>query len=270
MIWHDGCCEFLPGFPCHRADRRRRVGRCRRPAGVFRRGRPGGIPDSGLLDSGFEQPVANLPPVLLPADAAPADVDRVRFSLGLRGYRMDQVDQVLDELRDQLAAKDEEVEQLTARLLESQRIRAATDPADGRSRFDRQRQTRGDRRRPGLDTDTGAGRPRSSLSGLRMRAETQCGAGRGGSRLSPSTWRPGWPAPASSWPPPCTRAPTRGSRPSPTTGTSSISGMRGGTAKSSPTAIPSALPVDAAGNVQENAWAFYPLFPVLGRALVRR
>jgi hypothetical protein len=27
------------------------------------------------------------------------------------------------------------------------------------------------------------------------------------------------------------------------------------------------LPVDAAGNVQENAWAFYPLFPFLGRGL---
>lgn len=89
---------------------------------VFRRGRPGGVRDSGLLDSGFGQPVPNLPPVLLPADAAPADVDRVRFSLGLRGYRMDQVDQVLDDLRDQLAAKREEVEQLKARLLEAQRM----------------------------------------------------------------------------------------------------------------------------------------------------
>jgi len=97
-----------------------------RPAGIFRRARPSGARDSGLIDSGlldggFEQPVANLPPVLLPADAAPADVDRVRFSLGLRGYRMDQVDQVLDDLRDQLAAKREEVEQLKARLLEVQR-----------------------------------------------------------------------------------------------------------------------------------------------------
>jgi hypothetical protein len=30
---------------------------------------------------------------------------------------------------------------------------------------------------------------------------------------------------------------------------------------------PAVLPVDTAGNVQENAWAFYPLFPFLGRAL---
>lgn len=29
---------------------------------------------------------------------------------------------------------------------------------------------------------------------------------------------------------------------------------------------PSDLPLDASGNVQENAWAFYPLFPLLGRA----
>jgi len=92
------------------------------PSSIFRRGRPGGVRESGLLDGGFEQPLANLPPVLLPADAAPADVDRVRFSLGLRGYRMDQVDQVLDELRDQLAAKRGEVEQLTARLVEAQRL----------------------------------------------------------------------------------------------------------------------------------------------------
>lgn len=102
-------------------------------AAMFRRSRPGGVPEggfleSGLLDGGFEQPVANLPPVLLPADALPADVDRVRFSLGLRGYRMDQVDQVLDDLRDQLAAKREEVERLKARLLEGQRV--AQDPPD--------------------------------------------------------------------------------------------------------------------------------------------
>lgn len=30
---------------------------------------------------------------------------------------------------------------------------------------------------------------------------------------------------------------------------------------------PSELPVDEAGNVQENTWAFYPLFPTLGRML---
>jgi DivIVA domain-containing protein len=103
------------------------------PSGIFRRGRPGspsndGLSDGGLLDGGFEQPVANLPPVLLPDEAAPADVDGVRFSLGLRGYRMDQVDQVLDELRDQLAAKHAEVERLRARLDSEAAQRAAEIP----------------------------------------------------------------------------------------------------------------------------------------------
>ncbi|MDV8146608.1 DivIVA domain-containing protein [Arthrobacter sp. B10-11] len=81
-------------------------------SGIFRRRRSG---ESALLD-GFDGPVASLPPVLLPAEASPADVDRIRFALGLRGYRMDQVDQVLDELRDQLAAKDREIDRLRAEL----------------------------------------------------------------------------------------------------------------------------------------------------------
>jgi DivIVA domain-containing protein len=86
-------------------------------ASVGRRaGKQGGRPLPALLDAGLEEPAANLPPVLLPAHAAPQDVDSVRFSLGLRGYRMDQVDQVLDELRDQLAASLHEVERLKARL----------------------------------------------------------------------------------------------------------------------------------------------------------
>jgi DivIVA domain-containing protein len=78
-------------------------------------------PGGELLYAGFAQPPANLPPVLLPADAEAADVDHVRFSLGLRGYRMDQVDQVLDELRDQLAAKETELAELRARLLDAER-----------------------------------------------------------------------------------------------------------------------------------------------------
>lgn len=100
--------------------------------GVLRRfGRENGpangadVPGYGLLDGGFEQPPANLPPVLLPAEARPADIDQVRFSLGLRGYRMDQVDQVLDELRDQLAAKDRELNALRARVAEAEHAAAS-------------------------------------------------------------------------------------------------------------------------------------------------
>src|SRR5688572_7179322 len=71
---------------------------------------------SGVLEEGFDEPMASLPPVLLPVDAKPSDVDHIRFALGLRGYRMDQVDQVLDELRDQLAGKDAEIARLRTAL----------------------------------------------------------------------------------------------------------------------------------------------------------
>ncbi|NUT69932.1 DivIVA domain-containing protein [Pseudarthrobacter sp. C4D7] len=101
-------------------------------AGLGRRtrnqGRAAVIP--GLTD-GFEEPPANLPPVLLPERAVPEDITRIRFSLGLRGYRMDQVDQVLDELRDQLAARDAELADLRGRLAagEQQQGKAYDDDA---------------------------------------------------------------------------------------------------------------------------------------------
>jgi DivIVA domain-containing protein len=69
-----------------------------------------------VLEDGFDEPVASLPPVLLPENPKPSDVDHLRFALGLRGYRMDQVDQVLDELRDQLAGKNAEIARLRAAL----------------------------------------------------------------------------------------------------------------------------------------------------------
>lgn len=97
-----------------------------RASKVFRGGRGADDGRMRALDDGFDQPVANLPPVLLPAEAEPADVDRLRFAVGLRGYRMDQVDQVLDELRDQLAAKDRRIAELRA---EAGRHRDGTEQA---------------------------------------------------------------------------------------------------------------------------------------------
>ncbi len=47
---------------------------------------------------GLVEPVATLPPVLLPSTPSSADIESVAFSLGLRGYRCDQVDEVLDVL----------------------------------------------------------------------------------------------------------------------------------------------------------------------------
>jgi DivIVA domain-containing protein len=85
-------------------------------AGLLRRKRAGAPLAGDGFNDGFDDPVASLPPVLLPEDATPADVDHVRFALGLRGYRMDQVDQVLDELRDQLAAKNAEIDALRGQL----------------------------------------------------------------------------------------------------------------------------------------------------------
>ncbi len=41
------------------------------------------------------------------------DIDRLRFSVGLRGYRMQEVDQVLDRLSAELAARDARIHELT-------------------------------------------------------------------------------------------------------------------------------------------------------------
>jgi DivIVA domain-containing protein len=54
-------------------------------------------PANGLIH-GLVEPVATLPPVLLPEQPSPEDIENVGFSLGLRGYRCDQVDEVLDVL----------------------------------------------------------------------------------------------------------------------------------------------------------------------------
>lgn len=58
-----------------------------------RRFEPFSVPIQGLVE-----PVASLPPVLLPERPSAEDVENVSFSLGLRGYRCDQVDEVLDVL----------------------------------------------------------------------------------------------------------------------------------------------------------------------------
>ncbi|MGG5171117.1 DivIVA domain-containing protein [Pseudarthrobacter sp. J1738] len=77
------------------------------------RGRKLGTP---AWEDGLDDPVPNLPAVLLPSDPRAEDVDRVRFALGLRGYRMDQVDEVLDALRDELTIKDAYIKKLEHQL----------------------------------------------------------------------------------------------------------------------------------------------------------
>ncbi len=52
----------------------------------------------------------------LPPELRAEDLDRLRFAVGLRGYRMDEVDEVLDRLREELRIRDERVAALQARL----------------------------------------------------------------------------------------------------------------------------------------------------------
>ena len=66
----------------------------------------------GRVGGGMSPVDDSLPPPLPQPLARPADLDRARFGLALRGYRMDQVDLVLDEARDLLAAKDQEIARL--------------------------------------------------------------------------------------------------------------------------------------------------------------
>ncbi|SDH39364.1 DivIVA domain-containing protein [Arthrobacter subterraneus] len=85
------------------------VGRSRQDVESGQRGEPADVP-------GLVEPTPTLPPVLLPERPDAADVRRVRFSLGLRGYRMDQVDEVLDRLAAALAERDALIEGLQNQL----------------------------------------------------------------------------------------------------------------------------------------------------------
>ncbi len=51
---------------------------------------------------------------LPPGDVDRAALDRLRFSLGFRGYRMDEVDAVLDRVAAELDAKNERIAELEA------------------------------------------------------------------------------------------------------------------------------------------------------------
>lgn len=57
------------------------------------------------------EPLPTLPPVLLPdaEELSAHDIQDIRFAVGLRGYRTDQVDQVLDRLETTLAERDEQI-----------------------------------------------------------------------------------------------------------------------------------------------------------------
>jgi DivIVA domain-containing protein len=78
-------------------------------AGAWRRGPA----HDGADTVGLPEPTTTVPPLELPADRFTADdVDGVHFSLGLRGYRMDEVDQVLDRVTSELRSRDVELARL--------------------------------------------------------------------------------------------------------------------------------------------------------------
>ena len=65
---------------------------------------------TGRVRGGMAPATTTHPYVGLPAGTVrPEDVDAVRFSVGLRGYRMDEVDAVLARLREELRERDEEL-----------------------------------------------------------------------------------------------------------------------------------------------------------------
>jgi len=72
---------------------------------------------TGRITGGLDDPASSLPARLLPdGDVAASDVERVRFSPALRGYRMGEVDEVLDRLVAELARRDEVIAGLERRL----------------------------------------------------------------------------------------------------------------------------------------------------------
>ncbi|NKX52162.1 DivIVA domain-containing protein [Arthrobacter deserti] len=81
------------------------AGREEGPGPGWRRG------EVAALD-GLSEHEARLPAVLLPEHPRAEDIDSIRFSVALRGYRMDQVDQVLDALRSELASKEALIREL--------------------------------------------------------------------------------------------------------------------------------------------------------------
>ena len=81
---------------------------------------------AGVVRGGLEAATTSLPGTGLPEQGlAGSDLADVRFSLGLRGYRMDEVDEVLDRAAAELDARDAEIAALRDELDRT----AAPDPA---------------------------------------------------------------------------------------------------------------------------------------------
>jgi DivIVA domain-containing protein len=72
---------------------------------------------AGVVRGGLDPADPTVPQSPLPADPITlGDVRDVRFSLALRGYRMNEVDAVLDRLVEELAARDAELAEREAEV----------------------------------------------------------------------------------------------------------------------------------------------------------
>ncbi|MDN5794314.1 MAG: DivIVA domain-containing protein [Intrasporangium sp.] len=74
----------------------------------------------GYLGGGMGRPTSSLSHEPLPDDElTDADLERLQFDVGLRGYRMSQVDAVIGRLRRELREKDEQIAVLRASAQEA-------------------------------------------------------------------------------------------------------------------------------------------------------
>lgn len=74
---------------------------------------------------GLEEPLTDLARPYLPdGRLVPADVDGVHFAVAFRGYRMDQVDSVLDRLSEEIVARDQRITALE-RIVRVQTVQSA-------------------------------------------------------------------------------------------------------------------------------------------------
>lgn len=78
---------------------------------------------AGKITGGLPEPTSTRPDIELVTDepgevgtVGTKDVDEIRFSVGFRGYRMDEVDDVLDRLGLELGAREEEIRELREQL----------------------------------------------------------------------------------------------------------------------------------------------------------
>jgi DivIVA domain-containing protein len=90
-----------------------------------------GVVTGRIGGGGMDAPASSLPFRGLPGeDVAPGDLETLRFSPALRGYRMDEVDQVLDRLGSELRRRDDEIARLRERLAGQPESFSEPHPAD--------------------------------------------------------------------------------------------------------------------------------------------